>query len=293
MSHRALRMSLRIVVLAAATCLAGSRPQCGVQNGLVGRCGDAPLIAVEPGTCTEIENPCGGTWDDLLSLSFVDAPAGFWFEVRRRPTGTTVSVCVADTVGLILDDSATVHITDTSGESKDADVAVSTVIPLSAFVTADPETVTALDTLSLTAHPRGGVPPYTYLWFVPCSEGDPVGDNTQQSVLAYGSCEKFYLFLADAIGTQLFVETAVPTYAGVSLTAEPDTIAPGGISELKAYVAGGEIVHHVWWNPSAGLSNPQWYWTTAQPESTTMYKFHAVTDRGLESTATLQVTVQP
>jgi len=293
MSHTALRANLRIIVLAAVTCLAASRPQCGVRNGHGGPCGDTPLIVVEPGTCTEVENPCGGSWDGLLTLSFVDAPAGFWFEVRRRPAGTTVSVCAADTVGLILGDSVTLHITDTSGDSKDADVEVSTVIPLSAFITAVPETVTALDTLSLTAHPRGGVPPYTYLWFVPCSEGDPIGDNTQQSVLAYGSCEKYWLFLTDSIGTQLLVQATVPTYARVSVTAEPDTIAPGGISELRAYVSGGEIVHHVWWNPSAGLSNPQWYWTTAQPESTTIYKFHAVTDRGLESAAILQVTVQP
>lgn len=293
MSYGALRMSSRIVVLAAVTCLAGSRPQCSLQNGQAGPCGVTPLVVVEPGTCTEIENPCGGSWDDLLTLSFVDAPGGFWFDVRRRPTGTTVSVCAADTVGLILGDSVTVHITDTSGESKDADVEVSTVIPLSAFVTADPETVTALDTLSLTAHPRGGVPPYEYLWFVPCSEGDPIGDNTQQSVLAYGSCEKYWLFLTDSIGTQVLVETAVPTYARVSVTAEPDTIAPGAISDLKAYVSGGEIVDHVWWNPTAGLSNPQFYATTAQPESTTVYTFHAVTDRGLLSTATVQVTVQP
>lgn len=284
------RLMTRGAIVLSIVLVTGARPEC--DRRVAGDPCPAPDIVVAPGTCTEIDNPCGGDWNDLFTLSFVEGGAGMWFDIERRSSGVTVRVCAADTVGLTRGRSATVRVVDTDGTIHDAATTVATIPPLTAYVTAEPETVTALDTLRLTAHVSGGVPPYTYEWLTLCSDGDIIGDNTAPSVLAYASCETFYLFVKDAYGGATSVEKDVPTYCGVTVTATPSTIDPGGQSQLEAHVTGGEIARSWAWSPSTGLDNPNWTFTVARPTVTTRYTFRVITERGLESSASVLVTVR-
>jgi len=278
--------------VAVAACCLGARPQCDVRTPGP-PCGGLPVIVVLPGTCIEVEDPCGTGWADLQTLSFTHAPAGLWFEVHRRPSGTTVSICAADTVGLIVIDTASVRIVGASGDLHDADLRFATVPPLSAFVTSEPETIDVLDTLQLAAHVTGGVPPYRYDWWCICSQSEFIGPTNERTALVCNAtCDQYSLFVRDSLETRDLAFFYVPTYARVSLTATPAVIDSGEASYLEARVTGLDMLGHYWWEPTAGLNTPGRLWTYARPETTTTYTVYVKTDLGMVSSDTATVTVR-
>jgi hypothetical protein len=88
------------------------------------------------------------------------------------------------------------------------------------------------------------------------------------------------------------VEKVVPTYVGLRVTAKPDTIDPGGSSKLEVSAKGSEMVKTHYWDPTTGLANPTLYTTAATPAATTRYTFYVISDRGLQSSASVTVTVR-
>lgn len=283
-------IGFRMALVAVGVCCLAARPQCGVRapgSPCTGR-----LIAIEPGGCSELPDPCGNHWADLATLAFTKAPAGLWFEVQRRPTGTTVHICAADTVERFVADDATIRIVENSGAVHDVDLQVSTSLLISAFVTAVPETVTALDTLQLTAHAQGGTRPYQYEWSIPCNEGGFVGSSSEQTARVYATCDNFFLTVTDAAGSAGHFIAFVPTYVGLSVTATPAVIDSGDASYLEATAIGGEMVRKRWWEPATGLDTPGALKTYAYPDTTTTYTVHVETRSGLVSSATTTVTVR-
>lgn len=283
---------LRAVWVAVAACCLGARPQCDVRTPGP-PCGGLPVILVEPGTCVELPDPCGADWADLQTLSFTRAPAGLWFEVHRRPTGTTVSICAADTVGLIVIDTASVRIVGDSGDLHDTDIRFATVPLLSAFVTSVPETINVLDTLQLIAHVTGGVPPYRYDWWSICSHSEFIGATNQRTALVCNTtCDQYSVLVRDSLDTRDFAYVYVPTYPGVSLTATPAVIDSGEASYLEATTPGLDMLGHYWWEPTTGLNTPGRLWTYARPDTTTTYTIYVKTNLGMVSSDTATVTVR-
>jgi len=255
--------------------------------------GRIPLVFVEPGTCTELPDPCGTDWADLATLSFINAPAGLWFEVHRRPTGTTVSVCAADTVEVISVSTFTVRIVRNSGDTRDVSLQYSTGGVLYPFVASVPETVTALDTLQLIARGRGGVPPYTYHWSFNCTQGEFIGDPNQDTVLVYNcTCDTYFLTVTDASNHTAYLFIGVPTYVDLSLTATPAVVDSGGASFLAATAIGEEMLGSHWWEPTEGIDTPARLSTYAHPETTTTYTLSVETRLGMVSSASATVTVR-
>jgi hypothetical protein len=282
----------RAVWVAVAACCLGARPQCDVTTPGP-PCDEPSVIVVEPGTCVELPDPCGNGWADLQTISFTHAPAGLWFEVHRRPTGTTVSICAADTIGLTAIDTAAVRIVGDSGDLHDTDIRFATVPLLSAFATSVPETVNVLDTLQLVANVTGGVPPYMYDWWCICSQSEFIGATDQRTALVCNAtCDQYRLFVRDSLGTRDLVFFRIPTYPGVTLTATPAVIDSGEASYLEAKTPGIEMLGIYWWEPTTGLNTPGRLWTYARPDTTTTYTVYVKTNLGMVSSDTATVTVR-
>jgi hypothetical protein len=283
----------RVVWVAVAACCLGARPQCDVATPGPPCDGRIPLIFVEPGTCTDVPDPCHNNWAGLATLSFTHAPAGLWFEVHRRPTGTTVSICAADSVAVIAVSTFTVRIVEDSGEMSDVDLAYSTGGVLYPLVTAEPETINVLDTVRLAARGRGGVPPYTYHWSFNCTQGEFITDPDQDTVLVHNcTCDTYFLTVTDASTHIANMYIGVPTYVDLSMTATPAVIDSGGASFLATTVIGEEMLGTHWWESTEGIDTPARFSTYAHPETTTTYTLYVKTNLGMVSSASATVTVR-
>lgn len=145
----------------------GARPEC--DSRLPGGLCRFRGISTAPGGRAELF--CFGLQvGNLINVSFDNAPPGVWPVVERRGTVTRIYVQTADTVAYFSNWRVDVTITTEYGFQNRGSFALSTIIPMTVFTTADPKQVIPGGSSQLNTEVIGGVPPYRYMWATPPGE---------------------------------------------------------------------------------------------------------------------------
>lgn len=248
-----------------------ARPQCGPRVG--GPPCATVAVAVDPGTCATLDDPCGGDWSALGAFALCDTFAGLWAEVDRRPAGNTVRVCADAGVPIMEDEPVVYGYVDDAGVARAGTLLVTTGQELAVEVTADPKWIENGASSQLQAVVTGGVPPYTYVWdetatLSSLTVPDPVATPTAR--------ETYSVHVTDSRGTLKTASKTVLVIPVMTITATPDTIDRGLSSQL--------VIDHdpdvmegfyLSYSPDLASSRPQnidyWHKATSPLYSTSYY----------------------
>jgi hypothetical protein len=246
-------------------------------------------VQVEPDSCTELVDPRGLDWADLAGISLSDTFASVWLRVERRPQGNTVFVCADEDVPLVRNQRILIRFTSVDGRFAASELFLDARSPLSAAVSASPDSIYSGETSQLEVVAAGGVPPYTYDW-ISSGVSDPTIPNptvsepgryrvyVRDSVYGSGDNEGHYAFRWIDVKKK---------FSGVAATATPDTIEPGGQSDLavspRPRTAG--------WLPTTGLDDPFSSFPTTTLQRSLTYSVYATFDDG-DWQGTVRVTVR-
>jgi hypothetical protein len=275
------------------------------------QCTDFSMFVV-PGTCELFGNPCGSSREWLNpAASLPDA-----FQLSGRPDSvylrrnvtngmTTRSVCVAKEAGTINGDSIDfTYGYDTFDRGPlfgTGRMTLTAASPLQASVSATPARIGLGESSQLVASVSGGIPPYTYSWtptaglsadYIPTPLATPSVTTTYE--LMVGDASGLYL---GARPGPISSYTGVPSTVTVSVefelqvSADPQVINPGDVSQLTAYGGGGTPPFTFIWSPADSLGDPTVANPLAQPPTTTAYTVIATDADGVSLTGSLELRV--
>src|SRR5262245_9825318 len=138
--------------------LMGNKPACDNQP-LTLSC-DTVSVQVDPGTCVDLENPCGDhTWVRLDAFRLCDDIDGLFVQTQREPRAR--QLCADARVGTLMDEPFDFYY------SRPGDAGVGTLritagsSPLTVTATATPPSIPPGGASQLEAAVRGGQPPYS------------------------------------------------------------------------------------------------------------------------------------
>jgi|GEM_PF-2114303 len=179
-----------------------------------------------------------------------------------------------------------VTVRDSSGQEITRPVTVSVGMALT--VTADPPQINPGDASLLQAIVVGGVPPYTYSWTPANTLDDP---RRQDPIATPTTTTTYQVTVRDSLGATQNGSTTVSVRLGLTVTANPLSIAPGETSQLNVIVVGGVPPYTYSWTPANTLDRPQEANPVATPAATTTYQVIVRDSAGAMSGGSVTVTV--
>jgi hypothetical protein len=165
--------------------------------------------------------------------------------------------------------------------------------PLSASVTAFPESIRQGDWSQLKATVSGGFPGYSFSWSPPVGLSDP---GISDPVAKPNQTTKYTLTVTDAANRTISKNVTVyvaPDPPSVSIYVDPATVpvGPGLSTQLKALVIGGAAPFTYSWTPSNTLVAANIWNPVATPPVTTTYTVTVTDSNGLLATASVRINV--
>jgi len=175
----------------------------------------------------------------------------------------------------------TVKITDKLGQTDADSVTVTVATGVTASAVSNPDTIPVGGVTTLTATGTGGWGAYTYTW--------STGQTTQSIKVSPSSTTTYTVTIGDGLGqvsSPASVTVTVAPPVTVSACAEPEVVALGGSSTLRANVSGGKGPYQYLWS-TGGLGAS----IEVSPTRTTLYGVTVSDALGQVGHASVTVTV--
>jgi hypothetical protein len=247
---------------------------------------DTVSVSIGPGTCVEIQNPCGNhQWARLDALRLCDAHSGVFIQTQRNPRARFL--CLDSNAPTFIDEPVNYHYVTPGGDEGVGQFRLTTfATPLEVVATGNPTSIPVGGSTQLNAMTEGGTSPYSYAW-------TPIGGlsnpDIASPVASPSVTTQYTVIVTDGVGSTAGDSVVINVGLDAVATATPTSIAAGQTSMLNVAATGGTPPYTYSWQPAAGLNDPVAQSPIAMPSQTTEYTVTVVDAVG--TTAFSQVTV--
>ncbi|MBD3401988.1 PKD domain-containing protein [candidate division GN15 bacterium] len=281
------KLQLLLLFLTSLALLA-CRPACYPESSIT----YAPEleIGVVRGGCVELRL---STFDLDDIVRFCDPKQGLYLLAERD--GGIVYLCAQEDAPIYVDEPISVIQSRevlTFSQVVVAPFLVTVGDPGTFSVTAIPDPSAVIDaggSVGLGVQIAGGSPPYTFDW----SPGESLDDSTSQSPTATPDTTTVYTVVAtDNDGDTASSSTTIFVNTGVTITADSDTIPPGGSAQLTATPTGGVPPYTFSWVDDGTISDTSIANPTVSPFVNTTYEVEVTDSQGNTGNGTIRIIVR-
>lgn len=249
-------------------------------------------ITLVPGECQAFDNPCASSWERLDTFRFCsnpgDVPGQVYLNTSSDPRAR--EICALDSAPPISNRSINFLYT-TRYDLGEGTLTVSVIDPftdLSATATATPPVIQVGGASQLDVVVSDGTPPYSYSWSPPffLSAADVSAPIAEPPISL-----QYDVTVTDADGGTAQASALVAVGVGVEVTAEPESLALGGSSQLTATAIGGTAPFSYAWIPADSLDDAEISEPLATPTRSEIYQVTVTDAVGQVAVAQAQVQV--
>ena len=222
----------------------------------------APRLTVEVAAAPS--NIAVGQSSQLVAIARGGVPPYFYSWAPRTLNDSDIAAPIArpnltTEYRVLVTDSLSQQVTDT----------VTVSVGLELTVTAIPSQISVGDVSVLLALPRGGTPPYTYLWTPALTLDDPLSLHPTSRAT---TTTTYHVTVTDSEGATGQGSATVSVNLGVTATGDPLFIQQGAASQLNAIGVGGSQPYTYSWTPAGTLDRPSDPNPIATPTTSTTYQ---------------------